>query len=1201
MVGFKSFKDRTVIQFDRGVTGIVGPNGCGKSNIIDAFLWVMGEMSAKHLRGGVMEDVIFSGAQGYAPSGFAEVSIVLENEGQSFPAQWAQHSEMMVTRRLHRSGESEYLMNKQACRLRDVQEFFMDTGAGRRGFSIVAQEAISRLVLAKPEERRVFIEEAAGISKFKLRQKESQRKLAATDANLLRLNDILSEQKRQLSSLQRQAKKAEKYRQVKSELQQKDMWLMSMDFLDLQRQRSSTGQAVQDAQTQGQALEAQLAGHETNVQRSKLELSEKESTLQQQQLRSAQANERVRECEKQVRECEFQIQQSQDAQATATQIIKQNEEKKSKTLNDMQQLKSEKKQLDAQIQQTQSQTLEQQKSFEDLKDQIYELEQGQQTQQAERTALLQKQSETRSLNDHTEQQLAEARQQEAQLASELKELTKKTKHLKRELQKLETQLASERQYQLDLSESAEKSKSSLSELQLDIRTRTQEVAQLKDAFHQAASRLEGLEKLQANFEGLQEGAKNIMLWQKSEATTVDGGVTREAQLLSLAPSEPTDFKALADIVEVPALYELAAEAFLGPRLQSLLTDKPQQALEALKALKHDKLGRSSFVLPAGGEAKPEALARPSTAEGVRAVLAEVVQAQPEYRERVQALLKDVFVVDSLEQAVQLQGRYPSCSFVSLEGEGVFSDALMVGGTAGSADSGALRRRREVRELKLQKTELEGKLALAQAALQKQQDQEDALSLTHESHQHTAHKKELLVAGLEKDVDFEQAQLQKHTDLCDKTNTQLKQAGELVQSLQQQLGELQKLQLKVEADKSTLEEKLRQLSEQHNQLKGQQDTQQHDLTSIQVQHASLKEKHEALYLQIKLLEEQLADQLQQIEAAQSTLSQSEQVFSQSTQQHKEQKTKLEKFISEAEAEERVSSSLANEVQQTLEQCRQLDAEVAEHLRRIGDHKSTVSQVQSQAEKIDIKVDHLLQQATEKYMSSLKDEAQKYIDVEVVDTELEATRLQVQELSDKLSRMGGVHLGAVEEHDELLKRHEFLTTQCEDLNQSKQELVRVIEKIRRTYSKRFKQTFELVNERFAKVFVNLFGGGQANLIMIENEEKKELGIDIMAQPPGKKLQSISLLSGGEKALTAVALIFSIFLVNPSPFCLLDEVDAPLDDANVDRFNELVKQMSKLAQIIVVTHNKNTMRVNNKLFGVTMQERGVSKLVSVSLGGT
>ena len=695
-----------------------------------------------------------------------------------------------------------------------------------------------------------------------------------------------------------------------------------------------------------------------------------------------------------------------------------------------------------------------------------------------------------------------------------------------------------------------------------------------------------------------------MLWQRSATASnpqlgAGASIPVDASSTSLVfePSAATDFKALADVVEVPALYELAAEAFLGPRLQSLMTEKPRQALEALKALKKEKLGRSSFVLASKG-ADEARLSQPGADEGVRAVLSDVVQVAAEYKEPLQALLKDVFVVDTLEQAIALQARYTHCSFVSLEGEGVFSDGLMVGGTAGAADSGTLRRRREVRELRLQKTELEGKLALAEAALQQLQSEESSLHQAHESHKHTVHKKELAVAGLKKDVDFEHTQLQKNVDLSAKTEKQLNQAQQLIQNLTGQLEDLKRLQLKLEGEKTQLDQNLQTSGQKQTTLRERQEKQQKDLTSIQVQHASLKEKHEALYLQIKLLEEQVADYVRQIEASQTRVTSSEQLLQECEQKHKDQKTSLQQWVSEAEDEEQSSSRLADEVQQYLEKGRSLESQVAEHLRRVGDHKSEVSQTQAQAEKTDLKIDHLMQQASEKYLSRLSDEAQKYVDLKVQPEELEATRVQVQELSDKLARVGGVHLGAIEEHDELLKRHEFLATQCGDLQQSKQERVRVIEKIRRTYSRRFKQTFELVNERFAKVFVNLFGGGKANLIMIENEEKKELGIDIMAQPPGKQLQSISLLSGGEKALTAVALIFSIFLVNPSPFCLLDEVDAPLDDANVDRFNDLVKQMSKLAQIIVVTHNKNTMRVNNKLFGVTMQERGVSKLVSVNL---
>ncbi|RME17716.1 MAG: chromosome segregation protein SMC [Bdellovibrio sp.] len=1198
LLGFKSFKDRTVIHFDKGITGIVGPNGCGKSNIVDALIWVMGEMSAKHLRGSSMEDVIFAGSEDYAPMGFAEVSLTLENDDGPFPAKYSRFSEIMVTRRLHRSGESEYLINKEPARLRDIQEIFMDTGAGSKGFSIIEQGAIGKIITAKPEDRRVLIEEAAGITKFKVRKKESQRKLAATEQNLVRLQDIIGEQKRQLDSLQRQAKRAERYRKLKNKIQKMELWVSATQYKELHEERLDVERKLEELKTQEEASSAKLHQLESELETLKLQMAEKESQVTSRQEEYQKAQEAVRQLETEIRELQFEAEQARRNKEMTGSLLEQYLARQSALKKDLEDLTEKWQQLKDQYQQTEQQLTVKKEKYQQIQERIHRSDEA--LTQKRREMLTVAQSET-----HMEAELKGLLSQEEEVKGQVEraqelftELQSKENEFLRNYKALAKKLESERQLQLEIVRDVENLESNLKIIKEKKEHKLQEVTEFKDRLNEVSSRLYGLENLHSNFEGFQEGVKSIMMWQRQKA--------------ELSPDGQVHFQPVAELVEVPAKYELAMEAALGQRLQLLVGESEQEALEALSYLKEKHSGRSSFFVHKASDVAevPEALLNE---DGVDSYLLDVVQVPSDWRQQVAYFLKDIIVVDSLRTALQLRSRYSQYTFVTLDGDTLTPDGVITGGASESAASGVLKRRREIKELSLQREEASGKLALAQEALKKLEAEEKALEKDLGEALKKSTEKEVQLAELKKDVERAETELKNVQQAIESQNKEKNHLQEKWQQLRRKIEELSEAREKAKNQLISLEHEVHSLTEALQSAREGVEHQQEEVTQIQVKLASEGQEIEGVERQKEMLEKSLEEVSRQIQVMQEETEKNKESLSSHQMLIERTQVDLEKMIFEAEEAEKMVALARNEYEEFAASSRSKEEYLSQSLRSLSEFQTQLNETRIHLEQLRMKEQYLLDQIHEKYMVPLQEQYRSILEQgpyvvesgeeqdsssQQKDPQPEALQEELEDLRRKLSRIGEVNLAAIEEYDELASRYEFLSQQHQDLLEAKEQLKKVIERINRICTRRFKETFDQVNERFMKVFPVLFGGGEARLVLVENEEKGEMGIDIIAKPPGKKLQNVSLLSGGEKALTAVSLIFSIFLVKPSPFCLLDEVDAPLDDANVFRFNDLVREMAKRSQIIVVTHNKHTMKVNNKLFGVTMQEKGVSKMVSVSL---
>ena len=1184
LYGFKSFKDRTVINFDAGITGIVGPNGCGKSNIVDALVWVMGEMSAKHLRGSAMSDVIFSGAEGYAPMGLAEVSLTLENDGGPFPVKYMKHSEVQITRRLHRSGESEYLVNKEPARLRDIQEIFMDTGAGSKGFSIIEQGAIGKIITAKPEDRRTLIEEAAGITKFKVRKRESQRKLTQTDQNLVRLQDIIGEQKRQLDSLQRQAQRAERYKKLKDEVEEKDLWLSSQKYLEIHAETEKAQQIFDESQHFELSFSGELNEIEASLQEQKTAVAEKETLVQDTQLKFQSLQRIVIDKEKEIRELEFEIEQARRNKEMTGSIVEKYRVRKEALDKEHKEL--EERLID--VRETSEELLlkyeERNRDYQKIQERIQAADDELTKKRKEMLTVSQSEAHLTAKESSLTASLLEKEMRLRDDQSVLTELGSKKSEFHERRQKLYNLLEGERQLQLAITQDLDLLENNKEVLLGQTEVKKTDVENLKDQLNEVSSRLYGLEDLHSSFEGFQEGVRNVMLWQR-----------QRQQQMSAEGSVETSFQPLAEVLEVPAEYEFVMEAALGTRLQMILSQDQEASLSALSYLKENQSGRSSFFSGEKGTSPSINKENIKQEAGVQGFLSEVISIPASFKSSVELILGQVVIVDSISTALQLRPKYADFTFVTREGDSLTPEGVLTGGTAENAESGVLKRRREIKELSQKREELAGKLSLAQLSLEKLNKQLKNLEVQIEDAKKKNVEKERQIVALEKD--YERAENELHN-----AEQATRRQQDLVERQEGQIGELKEQQTElretigdVKVQREDLERSVNELTEELLFKKTGIDHLQEEVAQLRVVSAAKRQELDNLLQQMDRVESSLSEVNEQLQQMSEETRKSTDSLSENHVLLEQARVHLEKKIAETKEVESLLSSLKDEYELQAKEVRELEEQMSHRFRTRNEYKSKMNESQLKLEQLRLKEQYLIDQINERYMKDLSAVATQY---QNRDGDVDLIVKEIEDLRSKLKKIGEVNLSAIEEYNELIERYRFLSQQHEDLIAAKDQLRKVIDRINRICSRRFKDTFEQVNERFMKVFPVLFGGGHAKLILVEDPEKGEMGIDIVAQPPGKKPANVSLLSGGEKALTAVSLIFSIFLVKPSPFCLLDEVDAPLDDANVHRFNDLVREMAKRSQIIIVTHNKHTMKVNKKLYGVTQEDKGVSKMVSVSL---
>ena len=1176
MVGFKSFAQKTVIEITPGVTAVVGPNGCGKSNIVDALRWAMGEQSARHLRGHHMEDVVFNGSDSLPATGMAEVSIIFDNEDGRAPAEYSNFSEIMVTRRLFRSGESEYAINKISCRLKDIVDLFLGTGVGSKAYSIVEQGKVDELVNSKSEERRGLIEEAAGTSKYKSRRIVAENKLDRTQQNLLRVSDIVREIERQIRAMELQAKKAERYRALKSELKQKEL-----AFTVLQRDTFTQEIAEQEAALAG--VENRLAGHlaalhrkeaENEAVRLSLLEADREIGLQQENV-----YQRRMQIQSDEQKCEFlkkDLAQLEQSEAEALAALAQFEERTKTLAQEIDELNKAKE------------SFVQLSLFEEtfLRDKESELEKLQ--------------AQVRTLQDGVEREkeaLIDAANQIAYLKNDFLAEDKRRGEISKEVARSEAELTETTESLSTCDEKRNESSQALGSCAEETRQRALEaahvaasiqalsrarqaqekkIAALKEQIQENRSRLESLADLQKNYEGYHEGVRAIML--KKQQEVAPNGI----------------YGLVADVIDAPEAYEKALTAVLGDRLQYIIVKGHQEGLEAIEYLKDQASGRGSFI--------PRQLSRkvhkelPLGESEVIAPLMNVISVKEGYHDVAEYLLSDVVVVRDLLAGLALWNRngYHS-TLVTPDGEVIDPMGIVTGGSGAPLERSVLTQRRRIRELAS---------ALAQLESQLPREERESETLKQELEQAET-KKTLLSAEIHR-LELERVRLEHEQRAA---NQELERLRQSVHALTQEQSDLttalhrvnEEIQCCLSTTQARSEEKLereRVLAQKQTacaELRQAVEAAESAVTQSRVRNAALGEKRENTYTNLAnrlKVQEATAQEIATCQARRADFQRRRQEIEQSLA------CTEEALLSSRSELQNLEQQLQTERQKYRGISMQL-AEIGEaikELRPLGEScQEEKSGVQLSLAEKRLGLQHLAANLREKYDADLGILSVDFSENGPSKADLVS---EIDELRGRLERMGEVNLAAIGEYEELTTRFKFMNQQKEDLEKSIADLQQTIVKLNRVCRLRFKESFEAINEKFEVIFPRLFRGGKAKLVLTDENDYLETGVDIVVQPPGKKLQSITLLSGGEKALTAVSLLFAIFLTKPSPFCFLDEVDAPLDDANIDRFTELITEMSEHSQFVLVTHNKKSMQAAEVLYGITMAEPGVSKVVSVRM---
>ena len=1170
--GFKSFAQKINFEFHNGITGIVGPNGSGKSNVGDAVRWVLGEQSAKQLRGGNMQDVIFSGTENRKPLSFASVSITLDNSDHKLPVDY---NEVTVARRLYRSGESEYLINGSGCRLKDIQEMFYDTGIGKEGYSIIGQGQIDKILSGKPEERRELFDEAAGIVKFKRRKITTLKKLDEERQNLVRVTDILSELTKQLGPLERQSETARIYLAKRDELKELDINLF---LLDHQR----TGELLNELETklsqaQQELDEAQSAYEQTKAEYERLEqeleeLNTKLDALKEEQQENALLKQQY---EGQVKVLEEQIssgrQNSEHFRSRLT-VLKDDLQKRSE---EKEKLTEERAALYNRLKETRDNLKKETESLENIVSNVDECTQAVEDGKNEIIEILNSRATTKGKAQRFDAMMEQLDIRKAEVSQRILRLKSEEAILESDREKAQKQYDAVTNVIQSTNAECVRLDEEIHQIQEKLKKQNSQMEIGQTAYHREASRLESLRNITERYDGYGNSIRRVME-QKSREPGIRGVV--------------------ADIIHVQKDYEVAIETALGGSIQNIVTDNEQTAKRMISFLKKNRYGRATFlplsnISGRGGLAQKDVLREP----GVVGTANTLVEADAEYSELVMYLLGRVLVVDNIDHAIAIGKKYRhSLRMVTIEGESLSPGGSMTGG-AFKNNSNLLGRRREIEELERSVGILKKELEETQRAIGENRSRRNVLRDTIADFQQQLQQQYVEQNTAKMNL----AQIQEKEDEIQSSYRRIEREQE---ELRQQAGEIRQDHSSIareledsQKDEKELEVFIETKQKELEEWKAEETEKNHVLEKIRLEESSLEQQNHFLQENISRLENEIEAYHRESEEITENLSRSAEEI------HKKEDgiEELKKAVTECTGKEEVLDVRRIEWQEEKEKRSTSHKSFFEKRDHLSGKTSLLDKecfrLRSQAEKIEEQRESQISYMWEEYELTLN-HAKELRNPNL--TDLADMKRRIQELKSEIRALGNVNVNAIEEYKSVSERYEFLKGQHDDLVEAAETLEQIIEELDNAMRKQFKEQFARIAAEFDQVFKEMFGGGKGTLELMEDEDILEAGIRIIAQPPGKKLQNMMQLSGGEKALTAIALLFAIQNLKPSPFCLLDEIEAALDDNNVDRFAQYLHKLTKYTQFIVITHRRGTMTAADRLYGITMQEKGVSTLVSVSL---
>ena len=1179
MTGFKSFADTTKINFDGGITAIVGPNGCGKSNVADAIRWVLGEQRKKELRGDSMQDVIFAGTEKRKKLSYCEVSILFDNTNKWFNIDY---DEVLITRKLYRSGESEYYLNKKLCRLKDITDLLYDSGVGRDGYSIIGQGKVEQIISSKPEDRRAIFEEAAGISKFKARKTESESKLAKYRENLSRTNDIMSEIERRLGPLKKQAEDAKKSLSLRDSL--KDLEINAYIY---------------------QYEHASVLKEEINVRKKGFndDLNIKQNNYNNLQIKYDANMEEINRVDKTINELHdkvlnltVQLEKKQGENNLLNERINHITEQTKRVQSEVQNLQLEHEQRSVLLDSANKQKLEESENLRKLRleseklsneylELIDKITENEDNKEANQKAYIDNLAKLTDIKSNMSALLAKRDAMQGNISNDsekLSSLTNEFNILKQDIDEFSKDVDKLGNQKTRIEDNLLQSKNDLTELESELATLNEEIFSYKSAITNDTNRKNLLQGLQSNFEGYQFAVKRLLKDSSSNK-----------QLSSAIKG------VIGNIIDVKEMYSTAIEIALGASIQNIVTKNEEDAKVLIDYLKTEKLGRATF-LPMTA-VKPRSIMASDrkflSGKGCLGIASEIISYPNEYSKVIESLLGSTVIVDNLENAVKI-ARDSGYSFkiVTLEGDVLSPQGSMSGGSKKSADSSLLSKENEIKSLEkniekntkyLQELEATNKKIMEQVVILRKNREENTASLQNINSDY---------ASKLSNLQAKQDKLNELSENIKQYEAQLKLAKQFIEDLQAKIDSVDSLESDITTSQQKMNESSSDTQSMYEQLKIKRENYNSQIMEYKVKIASSEEKIKSLDADIERYTAELKLSEQNIEKAKIELEKQEQIYSQAKQ------------IQQQAIDEEDSSGVSKELKvlnDKLASFDQFKSSILNELKEIDDKKSELQaeisrlqnkiyQEDTKLQKVDIDIENMQERIYEEYEMTYNDCLP--FKKEVFD--IKEGMIEINKIKNQITALGAININAIDEYRVEGARYEEMKAQVDDLQKAEADLVKIIADLSNEMLQKFNVEFEKINNNFTKVFKELFGGGTAKLELLPSEDPLQAGVEISACPPGKALTNISLMSGGEKTMTAIAILFAILKLRPMPFCFLDEIEAALDDANIERYARYLQRFSQETQFIVITHRKPTMELADALFGVTMEEKGVSKIVSVKL---
>lgn len=1170
--GFKSFADKTVLEFMPGITTVIGPNGSGKSNISDAIRWVLGEQSMKSLRGSKTEDVIFAGTQNRKSLGFAEVSMVMDNSDQKLPIEY---NEVTITRKLYRSGESGYYINKTPCRLKDVLELFMDTGIGKDGYSIIGQGKIDEILSNKSEERRHIFEEAAGIVKYRVRKAESEKKLEQTKLNLLRINDIISEIEANIEPTKIQAEKAKEYLRLRDELKSIEIGLFIHNINDYKKrieevindqdiyntQLVRENERLSNIQELKEKLRASLDSITEQIEKmqnlgfeneKKKEQIKADININLEKINNNNANferleKEIIENDERLKVLEEEINQKNDKKTNLT-------ENKDKFVKELEEKEAELKKLTDKMSEKELDMETKKKKVEDNTDEKYEISNAISTLKANVENSKSRKKVVEEEIDVNISELDSSRMQKSEISQKFAEIEAKREKIKGDLNKID--------------EKRKESDAKLKEYDLKINQCESEI-RMKD------SRMKFLIETEKEKEGYIRSVKSILQDCEKDLSLKKGvhGV-------------------IANLISVPKEYETAIEMCLGQSMQNIVTDTEEDAKKLVEHLRKFNLGRASF-LPITS-VKGKKLDKIKSEKGVIGIASDLVKFDKKYEQIVLSLLGRTLIVDTMDNAIAI-ARKNSYGFriVTLQGDVLNPSGAISGGSVSTKTVNILGRSREIEELKKTIAELEKKVEKLKKDKSEYESSIEDLLEEIEGLENELKDIEIVYATEKQRVSSIEEAVSKVEKRLEKLRDEKKSIEEQLKINEQTQNDLNEKISAIDEENKKFSEEIEEFSNHNKETQTIVDDLNFDITNLKISVSSFDESEAS----INEIVERINNDIENLK--------------QSTENKKEQKIKL---TEENDKLEELNIKLNEEAENLLKEVSNSGTKVEElkndritknqkleeaeenftdQMEKIDGLKEQVNKADIKKSKYEVELEQIISKMWEEYEITPNDPGEYEEPKNVAEVQK-----QVNKIRGEMKDLGSVNIDSIEEYKKLKERYDFMNEQRLDLETTMAKLRNVITDMTTVMKKQFEDRFRVINKNFSEVFVELFGGGKAELKLTDEDNILESGIEIEVQPPGKKLQNMMLLSGGERAFTAIALLFAILKINPAPFCVLDEIEAALDDVNVYRFAEYLKKFAQESQFLVITHRKGTMEAANTVYGITMQENGISKLLSLDL---